>query len=39
MRARLNGSRCGVQHAILLFPNDPLVADSLKQISRTARRF
>jgi LmbE family N-acetylglucosaminyl deacetylase len=38
-RARLNGSRCGVGHAIPLFPNDPLVVDSLRQISRTARRF
>lgn len=38
-RARLNGSRCGVSHAIQLFPNDPLVVDSLEQLSRTARRF
>lgn len=38
-RAQLNGSRCGVEHAIPLFPNDPLVVDSLEQINRTARRF
>jgi LmbE family N-acetylglucosaminyl deacetylase len=38
-RARLNGSRCGVSHAIQLFPNDSLVVDSLVQLSRTARRF
>jgi LmbE family N-acetylglucosaminyl deacetylase len=38
-RAGLNGSRCGVSHAIQLFPNDSLVVDSLVQLSRTARRF
>lgn len=38
-RARLNGLRAGVGHAIALFPNDPLVLDSLAQTSRSARRF
>ena len=30
-RARLRGLRAGVGHAIALFPNDPLVLDSLAQ--------
>ena len=38
-RARLRGLRAGVGHAIALFPNDPLVLDSLAQVSRGARRF
>ncbi len=38
-RARLNGLRAGVGHAIALFPNDPLVIDSLAQLNRGARRF
>jgi len=38
-RARLNGHRAGVGHAIGLFPNDPLVIDSLGLLSRSARRF
>lgn len=38
-RARLNGSRCGVAAAIPLFPNDPLVFDSLASLSRSTRRF
>ena len=38
-RARLNGLRAGIGHAIALFPNDPLVLDSLAQTSRSARRF
>ena len=38
-RARLRGLRAGVGHAIALFPNDPLVLDSLAQASRSARRF
>ena len=38
-RARLRGLRAGVGHAIALFPNDPLVLDSLAQIGRSARRF
>src|SRR5262249_25667758 len=28
-RARLNGARAGVQYAVPLFPNDPLLVDSL----------
>jgi N-acetylglucosamine malate deacetylase 1 len=38
-RARLRGLRAGVSHAIALFPNDPLVLDSLAQAGRAARRF
>ena len=38
-RARLRGLRAGIGHAIALFPNDPLVLDSLAQVSRSARRF
>jgi N-acetylglucosamine malate deacetylase 1 len=38
-RARLRGLRAGISHAIALFPNDPLVLDSLAQASRGARRF
>jgi len=38
-RARLRGLRAGGGHAIPLFPNDPLVLDSLAQVSRGARRF
>ena len=38
-RARLRGLRAGVGHAIALFPNDPLVLDSLAPTSRGARRF
>ena len=39
MRARLRGLRAGVGHAIALFPNDPLVLDSLALAGRGARRF
>ena len=38
-RARLRGLRAGIGHAIALFPNDPLVLESLAQASRGARRF
>jgi len=38
-RARLLGVRAGVGHAIALFPNDPLVFDSLAQAGRGARKF
>ena len=38
-RARLRGLRAGVGHAIALFPNDPLVLDSLAAVSRGARQF
>lgn len=38
-RARLRGLRVGAGHAIALFPNDPLLLDSLAQVSRSARRF
>ena len=38
-RARLRGLRAGVEHAMALFPNDPLVFDSLAQAGRSARKF
>jgi N-acetylglucosamine malate deacetylase 1 len=38
-RARLNGLRAGLGHAIALFPNDPLVFESLAGLRRGARRF
>jgi len=38
-RARLMGMRVGVGHAVALFPNEPLVFDSLAQTSRSARNF
>jgi LmbE family N-acetylglucosaminyl deacetylase len=38
-RAVLNGRRCGVDSAMPLFPNDPLVVNSLTQLGRAARHF
>jgi LmbE family N-acetylglucosaminyl deacetylase len=39
-RARLWGARAGIGHAIPLFPNDPLVLDSLRDVERgSARKF
>jgi LmbE family N-acetylglucosaminyl deacetylase len=38
-RARLNGLRAGLEYAMPLFPNDPLVFDSLEPLGRAARRF
>jgi LmbE family N-acetylglucosaminyl deacetylase len=38
-RARLLGARTGLSHAIVLFPNDPLVFGSLAQAGIGARRF
>lgn len=38
-RARLRGLAAGVGHAIPLFPNDPVVVDSLATVSRGARYF
>jgi LmbE family N-acetylglucosaminyl deacetylase len=38
-RARLLGVRAGIGHAIALYPNDPIVLDSLVHVSRGARRF
>jgi N-acetylglucosamine malate deacetylase 1 len=38
-RARLRGLRAGVEHAIALFPNDPLVFDSLAKAGRGERAF
>jgi len=38
-RARFQGLRAGCDHAIALFPGDPIVVNSLQQLSRSARRF
>jgi LmbE family N-acetylglucosaminyl deacetylase len=38
-RARLNGLRVGVNHAIALYPNDPPVVDSLARLGKSASRF
>jgi LmbE family N-acetylglucosaminyl deacetylase len=38
-RARLRGLRVGVGHAIALFPNEPVLIDSLAQLGRGARAF
>jgi N-acetylglucosamine malate deacetylase 1 len=38
-RARLRGLRAGVEHAIALFPNDPLLFDSLASAGRGERAF
>lgn len=38
-RARLNGLRAGVRHAMALFPNDPLVFCSVLGHMRSARSF
>ena len=38
-RARSNGLRAGISHAIALFPNDPPVIESLAQLGRGARSF
>ncbi|HEX2100066.1 MAG TPA: hypothetical protein VHF69_05365, partial [Candidatus Synoicihabitans sp.] len=38
-RARLLGLRAGCAHAWPLFPNDPLVFESLQPLGRAARRF
>lgn len=38
-RAKLLGSRAGVEYAMALFPNDPLVFQSLAHAGKGARRF
>jgi N-acetylglucosamine malate deacetylase 1 len=38
-RAQLNGMRAGIGHAIALFPNDPLVLESLAKLNQGASRF
>jgi hypothetical protein len=38
-RARLHGLRAGVDRAIALFPNDPIVLESLAHAGRGARSF
>jgi LmbE family N-acetylglucosaminyl deacetylase len=38
-RARMHGLNAGLAAAQLLYPNDPLVFDSLSQLTRSARKF
>jgi N-acetylglucosamine malate deacetylase 1 len=38
-RARVNGLRAGIGHAIALYPNDPPVVDSLARLGPSASRF
>jgi LmbE family N-acetylglucosaminyl deacetylase len=38
-RARLLGARAGVEHATALYPNDPMVFDSLSATGKGARNF
>jgi LmbE family N-acetylglucosaminyl deacetylase len=38
-QARVRGLEAGVAYAMALYPNDPLVVDSLQQFTRSARRF
>jgi N-acetylglucosamine malate deacetylase 1 len=38
-RAHYHGLRAGVSHAIPLFPNDPILLDSLAAVQRAARAF
>ena len=38
-RARVQGLRAGVEYAQALYPNDPLIFDSLGPLARSARRF
>ena len=38
-RARVLGLRAGVEYAQSLYPNDPLIFDSLAPLTRAARRF
>jgi hypothetical protein len=37
--ARVNGLRAGVEYAMALFPNDPIVVSSVAQVMRGARSF
>ena len=38
-RARLHGMRAGVEHAIPLFPSDPILVTTLAAVERGARQF
>jgi hypothetical protein len=38
-RARLAGLRAGVDHAIALYPSDPIVVTELAMVERGARQF
>jgi LmbE family N-acetylglucosaminyl deacetylase len=38
-RARLNGLRAGVDYAVALYSDDPIIVDSLAQLGRGARHF
>jgi LmbE family N-acetylglucosaminyl deacetylase len=39
LRARFLGSCCGVDHAVALFPNDPMIFDSLGDLGNASRHF
>ena len=39
LRAQFHGGRCGVSHALPLFPNDAVVCESLATFGRAARQF
>ncbi len=38
-RARLLGARAGIEYAIALYPNEPMVFESLAEAGRGARQF
>lgn len=38
-RARMLGARAGIEYAMALYPNDPLVFDSLSKVGKGARYF
>jgi hypothetical protein len=38
-RARLFGARAGIEYAIALYPNEPMVIKSLSQAGKGARKF
>jgi hypothetical protein len=37
--ARVHGLSAGVEYAIALYSEDPILVDSLKQLGRSSRRF
>jgi LmbE family N-acetylglucosaminyl deacetylase len=39
VRARSLGARAGLQHAMALYPNDPIVVQTLAPVSQSARHF
>jgi len=38
-RARLLGTRAGIEYAMAVYPNEPMVIDKLAQAGKGARRF